>query len=125
MAGSWDWRVIIPMHGDRSELPTSDGDEHSRARPEPRVNYGRVARHAFLGVLRLLVVPLALRYPRPHPVWVLPVGLWFCTRAVNPHTWQVGIVLIVSAILMAAALVPASSRPVPLRRRRLATAVVD
>jgi hypothetical protein len=75
--------------------------------------------------LAFLIVPLALRYPRLHPLWVLPVGLWFCTRGVNPHTWQVGIVLILGTILIAAALIPASRRPAPWRRRRFATAVAD
>jgi hypothetical protein len=69
----------------------------------------------WLHYLVLLIVPLALRYPRLHPLWALPL-IWFSVRATGPATWQVGVVLVLSTILIAAALIPASWRSAPLRR---------
>jgi alpha-1,2-mannosyltransferase len=71
--------------------------------------------------LALLLVPLALRHPQLHPLWALPLVMWFIPW-VDPNVWQVGVGLALSAVLIAQALSPWGLPDLPPRRRRAAPA---
>lgn len=48
----------------------------------------------------LLLVPLALAYPRLHPAWALPVVAW--VPAVDPNTWQLALMLGIACAVVGA-----------------------
>jgi alpha-1,2-mannosyltransferase len=72
--------------------------------------------------LALLIVPLALRHPKLHPLWFLPLVMWFTVTWVDPNGRQVGVTLAVSAVLIAGTLIPSGRRDLLPRRRRPAPA---
>jgi hypothetical protein len=58
-----------------------------------------VWRHYFV----VLLVPLALAYPRLHPAWAIPLGFWFVSGTYNGGTWQVAVALGVACATIVAA----------------------
>jgi hypothetical protein len=58
-----------------------------------------VWRHYFV----LLAVPLAISFPRLHPAWAIPLGLWLVPGTYNGGTWQVALALAVGAATVVAA----------------------
>jgi alpha-1,2-mannosyltransferase len=52
----------------------------------------------------LLMVPLALIYPRLHPVWVLPVVMW--VPAASPNAWQLALALTIAGAVFIACMWP-------------------
>jgi alpha-1,2-mannosyltransferase len=72
--------------------------------------------------LALLIVPLALRHPQIHPLWALPVVMWFTGTWVDPNGWQVGVGLALSAVVIAGTLISSGRRNLLPRRGRPAPA---
>src|SRR5205814_10129930 len=66
----------------------------------------------------LLVIPLALRWSRFAPAWLVPLLFWFCPGAGAPLR-DIGIGLAVFAVVIAVCATP-RSRPTPLPPRRQA-----
>jgi hypothetical protein len=58
-----------------------------------------VWRHYFV----VLLVPMAISFPRLHPAWAIPLGFWLVPGTYNGDTWQAAVGLAVAGATLTAA----------------------
>jgi hypothetical protein len=66
----------------------------------------------WLHYLSLLILPVAIRYPRLHPVWALPILFWYGPTS-DPATRQVAVAAAVAALVVLATLFRRAAGPAP------------